>query len=113
MAALQVFFTAPVVAAAAVPAVETSLSTADQAERPAEHVALVATDAGFMHSREQYARWVSWPGCDSIRLCSPRSKNCRTDINQAFIFNLAGVQPIMSLKFCYPRHSYRFYYSQN
>jgi hypothetical protein len=90
MAALQVFFTAPVVAAA-VPVVETSLSMADQAERPAEHVSLVATDTGFMHPREQYARWVSWPGCNSIRLCSPRSKNCGTDINQAFIFNLAGV----------------------
>lgn len=73
MAALQVFFTAPV-GAAAVPVVETSLSMADQPERPVEHVALVTTDAGFMHAREQYPRWVSWPGYNSMRLCSTKSK---------------------------------------
>ncbi|XP_033606126.1 inactive rhomboid protein 1 isoform X3 [Cryptotermes secundus] len=55
----EVFFTAPV-GAAAVPVVETSLSMADQPERPVEHVALVTTDAGFMHAREQYPRSSNW-----------------------------------------------------
>jgi hypothetical protein len=89
MGVLQVFF-APPVGAAAVPAVETLLSTTDQAERPAEHVALVTTDAGFMHAREQYPRWVPWPG--TVTGCVPLRVNCGTGMKHDFFCNLAGVQ---------------------
>jgi hypothetical protein len=54
MTELQVFFSTPV-GAVTVPVAETLLPTADQVER-SEHVGLVTTDAGFMHSQEQYPR---------------------------------------------------------
>ena len=56
---MQVFFTKPLTAAAAPPLVhaeETSALTVEHVDPAVESVAVVATDSGFTHAREQYTR---------------------------------------------------------
>lgn len=59
----EVFFTKPLTAAAAPPLVhaeETSALTVEHVDPAVESVAVVATDSGFTHAREQYTRSSNW-----------------------------------------------------